>query len=155
MADQVFNIGLGRVVELARRVDGNDPVNSALHIEVLATAGIETDAVLKDKVDLAALVAGTTNIVTNGGYTDKQVTASITFGPDQAGDKADVDFPDITWSAIATGDGWNDFVVCYDLDTGAGTDANIEPLTMHDFVVVPDGSDITAQLNVAGFFRAS
>ena len=155
MADQVFNVGLGRVVEWARRVDGNDPVNSAFHIEVLATAGIESDAVLKDKTDLADLVAGATNIVTNGGYADQQITASITFGPDQSNDRADVDFPDVTFAAIAAGDGWNDFIVCYDSDTTGGTDANIELATMHDFVVTPDGSDITAQLNTAGFFRAS
>ena len=40
-------------------------------------------------------------------------------------------------------------------DTTAGTDANIVPLTMHDFVVTPDGSDITAQIAAAGFYRAS
>ena len=34
-------------------------------------------------------------------------------------------------------------------------DANIVPLTMHDFVVTPDGSDMTAQINTAGFYRAS
>ncbi len=153
MADQVFNVGLGRVVEWARRVDGNDPVNSAFHVEVITAA--ESDAVLKDKTDLANLVVGATLIVTNTGYVDKQITASITFGPDQAGDKADVDFPDITWSAISAGVGWEDMVVCYDSDTTGGTDANIELATMHDFVVTPDGSDITAQLNVSGFFRAS
>ena len=34
-------------------------------------------------------------------------------------------------------------------------DTNIIPLTCHDFSVVPDGSDITAQINSAGFYRAS
>jgi hypothetical protein len=45
--------------------------------------------------------------------------------------------------------------VCYDSDTAAGTDANIVPLTQHDFVLVPDGSDITASIAAAGFYRAS
>ncbi len=157
MANQVFNIALGRLAELYNRVDTNDPAASALIIVILATAGIETDAVLKDKDELAALVSGTTNEVTNTGYARKTLTDAdiVAFAPDDTNDRVDLDIPDQTWTAVAAGDGWNDFIVCYDADTGAGTDAAIVVGTMHDFVVVPDGSDITAQIAVAGFFRAS
>ncbi len=157
MADQVFNIALGRVAELYVRVDTNDPAASALIIVVLATAGIESDAVLKDKDDLAALVAGSTNEVTNTGYGRKTLTDTdlTAFAPDDTNDRVDLDIPDQTWTAVASGDGFNDFIVNFDNDTGAGTDTDIVPLTMHDFVVVPDGSDITAQINTAGFYRAS
>lgn len=157
MADQVFNIALGRVVELYNRVDSNDPANSALIIVVLATAGIESDAVLKDKDTLADVVSGTTNEVTNSGYARKTLTDAdiVAFAPDDVNDRTDLDIPDQTWSAVGAGDGWNDLLVCYDSDTTGGTDANIVPLTMHDFVVTPDGSDITAQIAAAGFFRAS
>ena len=157
MADQVFNIALGRVAELYNRVDLNDPANSALIIAVLATSGIETDAVLKDKDDLAAVVSGTTNEVTNSGYARKVLTDAdiVAFAPDDTNDRVDLDIPDQIWTAVAAGDGWNDLLVCYDSDTTVGTDANIVPLTMHDFVVVPDGSDITAQIAAAGFYRAS
>jgi hypothetical protein len=157
MANQVFNIALGRVAELYNRVDLNDPANSALIIVVLATAGIESDAVLKDKDTLADVVSGTTNEVTNTNYARKVLTdADISaFAPDDTNDRVDLDIPDQTWTGVAAGDGWNDLLVCYDSDTTAGTDANIVPLTMHDFVVVPDGSDITAQVAAAGFYRAS
>jgi len=157
MADQVFNVALGRVAELYNRVDINDPANSALIVAVLATAGIESDAVLKDKDDLAAVVAGTTNEVTNTGYARKVLTDAdiVAFAPDDTNDRVDLDIPDQTWTGVSAGDGFNDFLVCYDDDTAAGTDANIVPLTMHDFVVVPDGSDITAQIAAAGFYRAS
>jgi hypothetical protein len=157
VANQVFNISLGRVAELYNRVDLNDPTNAALIIAVLATSGIETDAVLKDKDDLAAVVAGTTNEVTNSGYARKVLTDAdiVVFAPDDTNDRVDLDIPDQTWTAVAAGDGWNDLLVCYDSDTAAGTDANIVPLTMHDFVVTPDGSDITAQIAAAGFYRAS
>lgn len=157
MADFVYNIAKGRVAELYNRVDLNDPANSALIIVILATSGIETDAVLKDKDDLAAVVAGTTNEVTNSGYARKTLTDAdvVAFAPDDVNDRVDIDIPDQTWTAVAAGDGWNDFLVCYDSDTTAGTDANIVPLTQHDFVVTPDGSDIIAQINAAGFFRAS
>jgi len=152
-----MNIALGRIAELYNRVDLNDTANSALIIVILATTGIETDAVLKDKDDLAAVVVGTTNEVTNTGYARKVLTDVdiVAFAPDDTNDRVDLDIPDQTWTAVAAGDGWNDCLVCYDSDTTAGTDANIVPLTMHDFVVVPDGSDITAQVAAAGFYRAS
>ena len=157
MANQVFNIALGRVAELYNRVDLNDPANSALIIVILATAGIETDAVLKDKNDLADVLVGTTNEVTNTGYARKTLTdVDIgAFAPDDTNDRVDLDIPDPTWTAVAAGDAWNDLLVCSDNDTTLGTDANIVPLTMHDFVVTPDGSDITAQIAATGFYRAS
>jgi len=157
VADQVFNIALGRVAELYNRVDLSDPTNSALIIAVLATSGIESDAVLKDMDTLAAVVAGTTNEVTNTNYARKVLTDAdiVAFAPDDTNDRVDLDIPDQTWTAVAAGDGWNDLLVCYDSDTTGGTDANIVPLTMHDFAVTPDGSDITAQIAAAGFYRAS
>lgn len=157
MADFVFNIAKGRIVEYFNRVDTNDPANSALIIVVLATSGLESDATLKDKDDLAAVVAGTTNEVTNTNYARKVLTdADITMpAPDDTNDRFDLDIADQTWTSVAAGDGWSRLLVCYDGDTTAGTDANIIPLTSHDFVVTPDGSSITAQINAAGFFRAS
>jgi hypothetical protein len=157
MANFIFNIALGRVVELYNRVDQNDPVNSALIIVILATAGIESDATLKDKDDLAAVVSGATNEVTNSGYARKVLTDAdlVAFAPDDANDRVDLDIPDQTWTGVAAGDGWNDLLVCYDSDTTGGADSAIVPLTLHDFVVTPDGSDITAQIAAAGFYRAS
>lgn len=157
MADIVFNIALGSIAEYYKRIDANDPANSAFIIVVLATTGIESDAVLKDKDDLAAVVSGATNEVTNSGYARKVLTDAdlVAFGPDDTNDRVDLDIPDQTWTAVASGDGFNDLLVCYDSDTTGGTDANIQPCTMHDFVLVPDGSDITAQISVDGFFRAS
>lgn len=157
MADFVFNISKGRVAELANRVNANDPTNSALIVVVLATSGLESDATLIDKDDLAAVVSGTTNEVTNSGYARKTLdqAGGITVTTDDTNDRVDVDIPDQTWTAVAAGDGWSKLLVCYDSDTTAGTDSAIVPLTAHDFVVTPDGSDITAQIASGGFFRAS
>lgn len=157
MADFVFNRGLGRGVEWAERVNANDPTNAVLLIGVLATAGIQTDAVLKDLDDWTALVAGATDFVTNSGYARKTLdqAGGITITYDDTNDRVDVDFPDQTWTAVAAGSGWNDVVVGYDSDSTAGTDANILPHTQHDFVLTPDGSDITMQVAAAGYFRAS
>jgi hypothetical protein len=157
MADFVFNIAKGHVNEYASRVNANDPVNSVLNLSVLATSGIESDAVLIDKDTLADVVSGTTNFVTNTGYARIEVdnTGSITVTVDDTNDRKEADMPDQTWSAVLAGDGWNDLVIGYDSDSTGGTDANIVPCTQHDFVVTPDGSDITVQFNAAGFFRAA
>lgn len=157
MADFVFNVAKGRVVELYNRVESNDPTNSALIIVVIDANG-DTDATMKDRDDLAALLGGTANEVTNTNYARKVLTDSDLAAlpaPDHTNDRYDIDIPDQTWTAVAAGTAWTDLLVCYDSDTTGGTDSNIIPLTCHDFAVTPDGSDITAQVPAAGFFRAS
>lgn len=155
MANQIFNRALGRGTEWAERVNANDPTNAVIVFDVLATSGIESDATLKDKDDFAALVSGTTNFVTQASIRKTlDQTGGITVTYDDTNDRVDVDCPDITWTAVAAGDGWNDVVSGYDSDSTGGTDSAILPWTMHDFVVTPDGSDITAQVATAGFFRA-
>lgn len=157
MADFIFNIAKGRLVEFYNRVDTNDPANSALIIVALASSGLETDAVLKDKDTLADVLSGSTNEVSNTGYARKTLTdADLTaYTPDDSNDRTDIDIPDQTWTSIEAGDTWAKLLVCYDSDTTAGTDANIIPMSAHDFVVVPTGANIPAQIASAGFARAS
>lgn len=145
MADFVFNVAKGKAAE--KLADAT----TSLGILILATAGLESDATLRDKTTLTDLVSGTTNEVTNTNYARKTgLTATITV--DQANDRVDVDCADQTFATIAAGDGWSKLVTF--IDEG-GTDATRIPLTAHDFVVTPDGSDITAQIAAAGFYRAS
>ena len=156
MADQVFNIALGRVAELYNRVDTNDPTNSAFIVVVIDTSA--TDATLKD-LDTLSAVLGDANTaeVTNTNYARITYTDTdlVAFAPDDVNDRVDLDIPDLTWTSVAAGDNWTDVLICYDNDTGAGTDANIVVMTQHDFVVTPSGGDITGQIDAAGFFRAS
>jgi hypothetical protein len=157
MADFVFNIAKGRVVEYYNRVEASDPTNAALVVVVIDANG-DTDATMKDRDDLAALLGGTANEVTNTNYARKVLTdadLAALPAPDDTNDRYDIDIPDQTWTAVAAGTAWTDIIICYDPDTTAGTDSNIIPLTCHDFAVTPDGSDIVAQIAAAGFFRAS
>lgn len=147
MADFVFNIAKGKVkyyCELPAAAD-------AIVVVPIESTGIEADATLKDYDDLTALLAGTSNEQTTVG---RKTITSVTITVDDTNDRVDLDVADQTWTA-ATGNAIGALLFCYDGDTGAGTDANITPLTKHDFAVTPDGSDITAQINAAGFFRAS
>ena len=153
MANIVANIAKGRVVEYYNRVKGNDPAASALILVPIETTGLETDAVLIDKDDLAAWLVGTTNEQTTMGrktLTDADLAALP--APDDTNDRYDVSLPTVTWTA-ATGNAISKILVCYDADTAAGTDSNIIPLTMFDFVQTPSGADI--QMTTGVFFRAS
>ncbi len=158
MANQVFNIALGRVAELYNRVDTNDPTNSEL-VMVVVAAGTTSDANFKDFDTLSACLpgAGGAAEATNTNYARKHLTDAdiVAFAPDDTNDRVDLDIPDQTWTAVAAGTNWTDIIIAYDSDNTAGTDANIVPLTLHDFVVTPDGSDITAQIAATGFYRAS
>lgn len=156
MADLVFNRAKGRGTEWSERVNANDPTNCVIVVDVLAASGIETDAVLRDKDSFADVVTGTTNFVTQSGVRKTLDSAGgVTITYDDTNDRVDVDMPDQTWTAVPAGDGWQDLLTGYDADSTGGTDGDILPWTLHDFAVTPDGSDITAVIATAGFFRAS
>lgn len=153
MANIVMNIAKGRVIELYNRVKSNDPANSALILVPIETAGLEADSVLIDADTLTALLSGTTNEQTTMGrktLTDADLAALP--APDDTNDRYEVSLPTTTWTA-ASGNPISKIAVCYDSDTTAGTDANIIPLTLFDFVQSPSGADI--QMTTGVFFRAA
>lgn len=157
MADLIFDQARGRIGEFYYRVDNNDGANSALIIMVLATSGLETDDVLKGATDFADLVSGTTNEVTNTGYSRLTITDSglSAYTPDTTNHRLRLDAADFAFGAITAGDGWSKIVMGYDPDTTAGTDSSIVPMLAWDFVVTPDGTSITAILNANGFYESS
>lgn len=153
MANIVFNIAKGRVTELYARVRNNDPANAAFILVPIETAGLEADSVLIDADTLAALLSGTTNEQTTMGrrtLTDVELAALP--APNDASDWYELSLPTVTW-ALATGNPIAKIAVCYDSDTTSGTDANIVPLTMFDFVQNPSGGDI--QMTGGAFYRAT
>lgn len=153
MANIVFNIAKGRVKELYNRVKSNDPANSALIIVPIETSGLESDATLIDKDDLAAVLSGATNEQSTMGrktLTDSDLAALS--APDDTNDRNECDLPTVTWTA-ASGNAISKLLVCYDPDTTGGADSAIIPLTMFDFAQTPSGADI--QMTGGTFFRAS
>lgn len=145
MADFVFNLSKGKVGYYATLPAAND----AIIMVPIESSGVETDAVLRDKDSLSDVLSGATNEQTTMG---RKTLASVTVTIDDSNDRVDVDSADPVWTA-ASGNAISDVSTYYDPDTTTGTDADLIPLTWHDFSVTPDGSDITVQ--VANFFRAS
>jgi len=155
MADLVFNVAKGRAAAYAQNVEDASPTNSAIIIVPINTT--DTDADIKDVDTLSALLAlGSTSEATGSNWARKTLAAAnITITVDDTtNDRVEVAFDsDQTWSAVAASNNVTDLVFCYDPDTTGGTDANIIPLTLHDFAITTDGSDVTA--TAGDFFRAS
>lgn len=153
MADFVFNIAKGRVHQLARNVEDGSPANARLVAVPIEAAGIEADATLKDYDTLAALLAAANNEQVTMGR--KEIAAAnITISVDDVNERVDIDIDDLVWTGAA-GNAIAAIVICYDPDNAAGTDADLIPLTKHDFAITPDGSNVTAQVNAAGLYRAA
>lgn len=152
MANITFNIAKGRIVELYNRVKSNDPANSAFILIPVETAGLEADATLIDADTVAAVLAGTTNEQTTMGrktLTDADLAALP--APDDVNDRYSLNLPTVTWVGAA-GNAISKILVAYDPDTTAGTDANLIPCTLMDFVVTPSGD---VQMTGGEFYRAS
>jgi hypothetical protein len=159
MADGVFNIAKGAVKGYYNRVKSNDPTNSALVMVMLKAA--EADDTLNNYDDLSTLLGAAGNTEADfTNYARKVLTdadLAAVPAPDDTNNRIDLDLPD--WVISAAGGAANNtlvkVLVCYDNDTTGGTDANIVPLCYYDFSVTTDGSDLTAQINASGFYRAA
>jgi len=146
MADGVFNISKGAFVEKIRDAGTN------VLILLLQANEAETTLVDRDTVALVLAEAGTTEATFTNYARKTGITGTITV--DDTNDRVDVDIPDQTWTSAggATNNTLTKLVVAYE---ESAADSGRIPMTHHDFAVTTDGSDITAQVNTAGFGRAA
>ena len=145
MANLVFNAALGRVSYLASLPAAND----ALIAVPIETAGIVSDATMRDYHDLQSLLAGASNEQTTMG---RKTLSGVTVTVDDTNDRVAVDSADIVWTG-ATGNPISALVICYVPDVTAPNDATAIPLAKFDFPITPDGSDVAA--TVADLYRAN
>ena len=145
MADGVFNIAKGAVAEKFR--DG------AANGLILLLKVNEADDTLNNHDTVALMLAGSNTEANFTNYARKTgLTGTITV--DDTNNRVDVDIADQTWTTAggATNNNLTKLIVAYQ---ESAADSGRIPLTHHDFVVTTDTSDITAQVNASGFFRAS
>lgn len=132
------------------RVNDNDPANSAFIGVVLRDTNLEADTILKDYDTMAAILAGSSDEVTNTNYarfswTDADLAA---YTVDDTFDQITLQLPNKTGTSIAAGTNWRKLIICYDNDTTSGTDANLLPVKAFDMLnsngtpIVPDGGNI-------------
>lgn len=154
MANYLFNIAKGRAGEFAYRVKNADPSASRLFLIAISTDVAQATAV--DVDDFGAFVTAGGVEATNGSYTKKTIAAAdvIAVGPQDASDTYTFDINDMTWTAVAAGVSWVALILGYSSVTSP-TNAQIVPISHHDFAVTPDGSDITAQIASGGIYSAA
>lgn len=152
MANHAFNIAKGRAIEFATRVKNGDPAASRLYVIPLSTSVAQATA--QDVADFAALITAGAVEATAGGWNRKTIAAvDITaLSPDNVNDRYDADFIDLVWTAVAAGNNSTGLVVCY-ASVATPTNAQLMPISHHDFAITTDGTDVTAQVNV--FYRAT
>ena len=146
MADGVFNISKGAFVEKIRDTGTN------ILIVLLQANEAESTLIDRDTVALMLAEAGTTEATFTNYARKTGITGTITV--DDTNDRVDVDIPDQTWTSAggATNNTLTKLIVAYE---ESAADSGRIPMTHHDFAVTTDGSDITAQVNAAGFGRAA
>lgn len=145
MADFVFNIAKGAAAEKIR--------DSAANCGIMLLKTAEAEATLKDRADLAAVLANGSVECDFTNYARKTgLTGTITV--DNTNDRVDADVADQTWTA-AGGATNNSVVRAIVFYQDSAADSGRVPLTCHDFVVTTDGSDLTLQVNASGFYRAA
>lgn len=143
MASFVFNNGRGRVPQL---------IDDAATIKVLLLKVAESDAGLKDRDTVAAILAAANteaDFITN--YARKTLTG-LTSTVDDTNEKVNSDCSDVTW-ASAGGITNNTLVKAIFYWDADGTDANAIPLAAFDFAVTTDGSNLTLRTGTSGFYE--
>ncbi len=145
MADAIFNISKGAFVEMIR--------DTGVKTLVMLLKVAQTDITLNDHEDVAAMLAAANTEAVFTSYARKEaITETVTV--DHPNERVDVDIPDQTWSPA--GNGANDTLVkLFSAYENAAADATRIPMSHHDFAVLTDGSDLTAQVNAAGLMRAA
>ena len=153
MANFVYNIAKGRVNEFFNRVKSNDPANSAIVLIPLSASGTESEG--QDYDTVAAVLAGTADERTTGGWSRKVLTDAdlAAWSPDDTNNRGAAALPQQTWSGPTTGNNTTGLLIAYDSDTTGGSDSNLIPLVHCDFAVTTDGNDVI--LNAGDVFRAS
>jgi hypothetical protein len=156
MGNITFNRSLGKIHQYAENVDSNTPAASVLRMFALVST--DTDNTTRDLATMTItglLALSLTAEATNSGYANQVLTdANVTVDIDDTNDRVDIQFGDVTFSSVVGGDNWTHIVIGYD-DTGADNDGLTIPLTRHDFVVTPNGGDITANDAADGFWSSS
>lgn len=153
MADLVFNKALGRHAYHA----GLPATNDALIIVLLKATGLEADATLRGHDDLAALLAASNDECDFTNYARKMLTSGVTVTVDDTNNRVDVDYTsDLIWTSAGgeTNNSIGKLLVCYDPDTGSGTDATVIPLYAYDCVATTTGDTLTVQVHANGFARS-
>lgn len=145
MADLVFNAAKGKAAYYSSLPNPGD----VLVLVPLLAAGLVDDDTLMEQATLADVLLLAAEQLDMGRLEVTFSSATI----DTVNDWTDVDFDDPVWPG-ATGEPCGALLVCYKPGSASG-DGDILPLTKHDFIVTPNGTDLVGAVSITGFYRAT
>jgi hypothetical protein len=139
------------LAELANRVNLNDPANAAFY--VIPVSAEVAQATGEDLADFAAYITAGGVELTTGGWNRKTLGdgAGLTVTHNTTLNRTEVDAPDQTWTTVTVGNSVA-LVLCYG-SVASPTNAQLEFLTNHTFVITADGSNVVAE--ISDLFRAA
>lgn len=147
MADGVFNIAKGRVVQLAQ--------DDATKFGVLLLKAAEADGTLEDYDDLSALLGAAGNTEADfTNYARKTGLTATGTTVDDTNDRYDLDLSDQTWTSAGgtTDNTLAKAIVFYEV---SASDAGRVPVGHYDFTPTTNGNDLTLEFDANGFYRAA
>jgi hypothetical protein len=150
MADLILNEMLGRSLPFVQNVEDNSPAAATLQINAWVISA--ADSLIRDVtdgfIDDFEAIAGVTEATP---YTPAVMDETdITILVDDSNDRTDITFADQTFTAVAAQTAWDDITVSYDFD-GSDTDTTTQVMYVYDFVVTPNGGDITVDFPAVSY----
>lgn len=153
MANYVFNIAKGRVVELWNRVQSNDPASACLLLVPLSASGTAEEA--QDYNNLSEVLGGSANEQTEGGWERKKLTNTEldAIAVDDTENRFPTKIKEVKMGSPTAGKNTTGLLICYDPKEAEGTDTEPIPLLHLDFSVTADGNEVI--INAGEVFRAT
>jgi hypothetical protein len=144
MTNIVPNESLGLTRRYLQNVEDNSPAAALIRIHAWVITAADTNIIDMTGNTVQALAALTDSAeATNTAYANQSFDdADITIDVNDANNRIDISYSDLTFTSVEAGDDWTHITVGYDA-SGSDTDANTEVLHVLDFVVSPNGGDIT------------
>lgn len=140
----IFNMVKGKFARYAMLPETND----ALIAVVLKSSGLESDATLKDYDDLAAILAAANDEATFTGYS-RATLSGVSVTVDDTNNWVLVDLNDPSFSPTSA-EALTRIGLFYDPDTTTGTDADLVPLFIDDFVLTTPTSGSVSYVVASG-----
>jgi hypothetical protein len=142
-----MNIARGSIGYYGDDARGLNGSTDRLHLVILEGTP-EADDTLNNYDTLSALLVPAANVEAQSAQYARILLDStdITFTVDDSGNTAKVVVDaDTGWTSVTSSTAWAKLIICW--GTSGATTANMKPLTHHDFVVTPNGGDITANFD--------
>lgn len=160
MADGIFNVARGRLVELYYRVRNNDPTNSVF-LAVLCTDTISDSVLVRSRNldELFTVPEWSDNISesSDAAYSRKSIhggssPALAAFpNPDDGNDRYLLNFPTQTWTGLDDGELITRGLICYNPDSSSSDDSTIIPCLYYDINQTTDGTPFVWQFPTPSF----